>query len=355
MENSVGDTYITEKITHGFLSGNIPIYWGSPRVSDYFNEKRFVHIESMDEDYLNEKIDRIIEICNNDEEYLKMISQTTFTNNQLFRQMDDIVKDIRNLLFPKPHSNVEKIYTISSPEFEPDRYAHMSDLFYNKLKLSSDNVQFICPTYKHTITDDMMKESVKEELVLKLRHIKMKKSEVSLCFNYKAVLEDIEKNYKDGMFVVFESDIFILDISQLDDFLHLAKVNKDNWDLIHFGNEGQTEMFSSPYCNGDTPYRNKLNNVNSNFIEDITNEKDEIRLIRKYYTRCTDSFLWNYSGVVKFLKYMNETPYNSPFDYYMFHKFEIDNHFKHYWTTKSFFLQGSNLSYLPSTIQHDIN
>ena len=57
MENSSGDTYITEKITHGFLCGNIPIYWGSPRVTDYFNEDRFVNIKSIDDDYLFKKVD----------------------------------------------------------------------------------------------------------------------------------------------------------------------------------------------------------------------------------------------------------------------------------------------------------
>jgi hypothetical protein len=200
----------------------------------------------------------------------------------------------------------------------------------------------------------MMKKLVKEEYILRLRSIKMKKSEVSLCLNYKSVLENIEKNYKDGMFIIFESDIFIKDNSNFDDFLKIAQTNKDKWDLIHFGNEGDNELFTSPYSSGITPYRNELTNTSMRYIEDFTNENNEIRLIRKYHTRCTDSFLWNYSGVVKFLKYMNETPFNAPFDYYMFNKFEIDDNFKHYWTSKSFFLQGSNLGYLQSKIQQDI-
>jgi len=355
MENSTGDTYITEKITHGFLSGIIPIYWGSPRISDYFNENRFINIESMDEEYLNKKIERIIEICNNENEYLKIVSEQVFKNKKLFRQIDDIVKDIRNLIFEKPYPLVQQIYTISNNEFEPDRFSHMSDLFFNKLKLNNDNIKFICPTYKHTITDEMMKELVKEELVLKLRDIKMKKSEVSLCLNYKAVLEDIEKNYKDGMFIIFESDIFILDISLFDDFLEIANKNREKWDLIHFGNEGLERLFTTPHNPVPTPYRDRLTDYSEEFIEDITNENNKIRLVRKYSSRCTDSFLWNYSGVVKFLKYMNETPYNAPFDYYMYNYFEIDNSFKHYWTSINFFLQGSNVGYLQSKIQKDIN
>jgi len=66
------------------------------------------------------------------------------------------------LIFEKPYPLVQQIYTISSNEYEPDRYSHMSDLFFNKLNLTNDNVKFICPTYKHTITDEMMKELVKD-------------------------------------------------------------------------------------------------------------------------------------------------------------------------------------------------
>ena len=43
---------------------------------------------------------------------------------------------------------------------------------------------------------------------------------------------------------------------------------------------------------------------------DITSQNDSFRLIRKFNTRCCDSFLWTYSGVVKFLKYMNKNPQN---------------------------------------------
>ncbi len=43
MENSAQDSYITEKIFHGFFSHNVPVYWGAPRVTDYINTARFLH------------------------------------------------------------------------------------------------------------------------------------------------------------------------------------------------------------------------------------------------------------------------------------------------------------------------
>ena len=32
MENSIGDTYITEKVLHGLLADTIPIYWGTNNI-----------------------------------------------------------------------------------------------------------------------------------------------------------------------------------------------------------------------------------------------------------------------------------------------------------------------------------
>lgn len=37
IENCKHDNYFTEKITDAFATGTIPVYWGSPAVSDYFN------------------------------------------------------------------------------------------------------------------------------------------------------------------------------------------------------------------------------------------------------------------------------------------------------------------------------
>lgn len=46
MENSAQDSYITEKIFHGFFAHNVPVYWGAPRVADYINPDRFLHVRN---------------------------------------------------------------------------------------------------------------------------------------------------------------------------------------------------------------------------------------------------------------------------------------------------------------------
>ena len=42
-ENTSGPEYLTEKIWDAFMAGSIPIYWGCPNVSDFFNTASFIN------------------------------------------------------------------------------------------------------------------------------------------------------------------------------------------------------------------------------------------------------------------------------------------------------------------------
>ena len=55
----------------------------------------------------------------------------------------------------------------------------------------------------------MIKKYVKNDYILNLRPtVPTKKAELSLVLNYREVLKYIEKNYKDGVFCILESDVF---------------------------------------------------------------------------------------------------------------------------------------------------
>lgn len=351
MENSRGETYITEKITHGFRAGIIPIYWGSIHVNDYFNKDRFICMN--DSDKIHENIDNIIDILQNDDKYLKMVNNPI---DQTIRSIDDIINDIRNLL-NLSYTNLQRIYTLCNPEFEPMRFDRLNQMF-PQIRIEPYNNIFLSPTYKHTITTEIMQKYVKQNLVktFRINNIGMKKSEISLFLNYKTILEHIYRNNSDGLFIIFESDVIIIpdEISHLSDFINTMYYKKDNWDLIHIGRDkGFTDYFGKSYYNGKLPYR-ETPNLPDIFIEDITCPTDKYRLIRKYHTRCCDSFLWNYKGIVQFLNYMNQHPYYEiPFDYYMIQFLETHLEFKHYWSMNTFFIQGSNYGIEKSTIQCD--
>jgi hypothetical protein len=354
MENSRGDTYITEKILHGFLAGIIPIYWGSDRVCDYFNNERFLYINNMND--ISNIIQKIYEIVNNNNKFLEIVNKPIFNNNKLELDINEISNNIKNLIFQKPYQNISQIFAINSPDFEPIRYERLKSLFFN-LQVKDYNIKYICPTYKQTITTEIMERHVKNNLVKRLRNNGMKKSEISLFLNYKAVLKNIIENYSDGLFLIFESDIFIDNntITSLNEFINSMYEKKDNWDVIHIGKGGEDIYFSKPYHDGVLPYRDNVKHLPETYIEDITNNTCKYRLIRKFHTRCTDSFLWNYKGVKKFYDCLcNNFLYDAPFDYYMTNFFENRLDFKHYWSLDTFFIQGSNYGLDISSIQKDL-
>ena len=72
-EHSSREDYITEKLVQSFAAGTIPIYWGAPNVTKYFNPDAMIVIK--DESDIPTAVDRIKEIDNNDELYLNMLRQ----------------------------------------------------------------------------------------------------------------------------------------------------------------------------------------------------------------------------------------------------------------------------------------
>ena len=361
LENSRNDsdTYITEKITHGLLSNTIPVYWGSELITNYINPDRFINIQDYQD--LDPVINKIRYLLDNPEEYLKLVNQDIKPKDKNIRTIQDIARDIKNIIFRSSllQDNIDMIYVLSNQEYEPERYTRLTNMF-SSLNLSN-HVRYMLPTYKHTITDQDMKNLVQEDLVIRVRpDIPMRKAEISLFLNYKHILQDIVDNYKDkSMFMLFESDVFVKyqNLDKFKDFLTYVKnLDKNSWDLIHIGGyPGQEDViFKTPYeCSGMI-YRGELSDEykNMSYIEDLTSASSPVRLIRRFNTRCCDSFLWNYRGVVKFLDYMNtNTNYGAPFDYYMTNFIENNKDFKHYWTDVMFFYQGSNLGIVKSTIK----
>jgi len=76
MENTKKGHYITEKLINGFRAGIIPIYWGSPHISEYFNTKRFLILEDDSETSINAVIDRMVNMS--DEEYFQIVNEPIF-------------------------------------------------------------------------------------------------------------------------------------------------------------------------------------------------------------------------------------------------------------------------------------
>ena len=71
-ENSLSDGYITEKIFNCYFSRTIPIYYGSNKITDYFNRNSFINIKL---DQLTEAKKSILTTMINEEKYNEYILQ----------------------------------------------------------------------------------------------------------------------------------------------------------------------------------------------------------------------------------------------------------------------------------------
>lgn len=361
MENSRKDTYITEKIILGLNAEIIPIYWGSKNIYDYFNKERILALLENDNTKLDIEINKLIEkinlIKNDDKLWLDIVNRSCYPLNILeensnFRNIDDVISDIKNLLKidnKNYYNSVSKIYTIANKEFENNNYNSVSKFLLNDLNLNENLIKFMSPTYKNLITDKLFSKYFKSiNLNPKFLNRNIKRSELSLILNYKSILEDIVKNYKNGLFIILESDILPnKDINKLNDFINFIKDKE--WDFIHLG-----EHHNNIFGNTSIELFEKFDN--NKLIEDITNKDSKYRIIRKLHTRCTDSIIWKYNAIQKFLDYMNENDnYNLALDYYIIKYLEKNKDVKHYWTINNFFINGSNNGFLKTNIQNDIN
>lgn len=75
-ENSVTPGYHTEKLLHGKVAGNIPIYYGDKSIGEDFNPDCFINAVDMSDEEL---IQKIIELDQSDNLYNKMAKEPIFT------------------------------------------------------------------------------------------------------------------------------------------------------------------------------------------------------------------------------------------------------------------------------------
>jgi hypothetical protein len=79
-ENASVEGYTTEKIVQAMEARAMPVYWGNPQVAREFNSKSFLnYFDFPSEEAL---IEKIIELDQDDGEYLEYLRQPYFYNNQ---------------------------------------------------------------------------------------------------------------------------------------------------------------------------------------------------------------------------------------------------------------------------------
>jgi len=91
-ENSVTPGYHTEKLLHGKIAGNIPIYYGDKTISEDFNSECFINAVDMSDEELMELIQRI---DSNNSSYIEMKNKPLFKSKLT---LDGVCANIKNIL-----------------------------------------------------------------------------------------------------------------------------------------------------------------------------------------------------------------------------------------------------------------
>lgn len=92
--------FITEKITDAFFSDTIPIYFGSPNITEFFNPDAFINVS--DYESLDAVVEKIRELDQDDEKYLAMLRQPILADPDLPRRMDAELEKYILHIFEQP-------------------------------------------------------------------------------------------------------------------------------------------------------------------------------------------------------------------------------------------------------------
>lgn len=90
-ENTAMNGFATEKIFHPIKALSVPIYWGDPGIIKDFNSRAFINCAEYDNNF-EKIIKRIIELDNDEEQYLEMLKQPPINNRDIFNEKERLLE-----------------------------------------------------------------------------------------------------------------------------------------------------------------------------------------------------------------------------------------------------------------------
>ena len=104
-ESTLHYGFVTEKLMDAFYADTIPIYYGSSAAAEIFNKDAFINV--ADYESFDAAIAKIVELDQNDELYLQMLSQPILLDLNLPKKLDTALTDFICHIFEQP---LEKAY-----------------------------------------------------------------------------------------------------------------------------------------------------------------------------------------------------------------------------------------------------
>jgi len=220
------------------------------------------------------------------------------------------------------------IFFICDKYNEPERHANLCKQI-SDTELSKDKYDFFTHIWGNQITNEIRQHYCKSDFSMQLHNRSMKTNpltngEISLFLNHIECLRKIRKEYNDGLFFLFESDvIFCKDFENGINNVCNELSCIDDWDIINVGKGSRNYLKSLNYPKS-SPIKNNICTFHN---EDINS--------------CAEGILWNYKSICKFLTYFEtnediDSPIDTKIDVYSYME-----GFKIYWVYPTLVEQGS--------------
>ena len=113
--------FITEKITDAFFSDTIPVYYGSPNITEFFNPEAFINVS--DYESFDAVVERIKELDQDDEKYLQMLRQPILKDPTLPERIDEEMGKFIQHIFEQPLEQAYRRCRVYYPRYHDDYLA----------------------------------------------------------------------------------------------------------------------------------------------------------------------------------------------------------------------------------------
>lgn len=228
---------------------------------------------------------------------------------------------------------MDKFFIICNKEKEKNRLENLEKIIDNS-KIDKNKIEFFCKCWFTDIEKNKNDKNLTEYDGYTFYNLN--NAEISVFINHIEILKNIKENYKEGNFLILESDIYVypgfnFSNEHLNEILDFSN-NLENWDIINIGRSCLDIFQSYGY-----PKSKPIINKNDKYYK-------EDRLI------CIEALIWNYTSICKFLKLFekynlsNNNKIANPIDCILDDLCK-NNKLNLYWKTPSLCLQGSGTEF----------
>ena len=117
--------FVTEKIMDAFYADTIPVYYGSPTVTEIFNRRAFINV--ADYPSFDAAIEEIIRLDQDDEAYMEMLSQPILVDPDYPKRLEEELGAYIRHIFDQPLEQAYRRSRVYHPKKIDDYLARSVD------------------------------------------------------------------------------------------------------------------------------------------------------------------------------------------------------------------------------------